>query len=139
MSSSTGIHHPSIIHRFSTRPLLFVRKKYSLLSLSLTGSSDAKPYSPTPQPKPSAGSSSSSRPTGTGTSAGTSTFRGGGGRGIGRDKNPLDIAYYDVLGLESQCTLEDVRKAYRRLAIGDQGRLKLTAYISAEMRDSCLH
>jgi hypothetical protein len=27
------------------------------------------------------------------------------------------MAYYDVLGLDSQCTQEEVKKAYRRLAI----------------------
>ncbi len=76
-----------------------------------------------PQPKPSTSSnSSSSRPTGssytnnTGPSAGRGGA-GGGGRGIGTDKNPIDLAYYDVLGLDSQCTLEEVKKAYRRLAI----------------------
>jgi hypothetical protein len=39
------------------------------------------------------------------------------GRGIGSDKNPLDMAYYDVLGLDSQCTQDEIKKAYRRLAI----------------------
>ena len=36
---------------------------------------------------------------------------------MGTDKNPLDMAYYDVLGVDSQCTIEDIKKAYRRLAI----------------------
>jgi curved DNA-binding protein CbpA len=27
------------------------------------------------------------------------------------------MAYYDVLGLESQCTQDEIKKAYRRLAI----------------------
>jgi len=27
------------------------------------------------------------------------------------------MAYYDILGLESQCTTEEIKKAYRRLAI----------------------
>jgi hypothetical protein len=39
------------------------------------------------------------------------------GRNIGSDARPLDMAYYDVLGVDSQCTLSDIKKAYRRLAI----------------------
>ncbi len=62
-----------------------------------------------PQPKPS---SSSSRPTGS-----SSTQAGQSGRRIGTDKAPLDLAYYDVLGVDSQCTVEEIKKAYRRLAI----------------------
>lgn len=58
-----------------------------------------------PQPKPSGSSSSS-----TSKAAPRS-------RGIGTDRDPLDLAYYDVLGLDSQCTTEEVKKAYRRLAI----------------------
>ncbi|EIW70101.1 hypothetical protein TREMEDRAFT_68484 [Tremella mesenterica DSM 1558] len=58
-----------------------------------------------PQPKPSA------RPT-TSASSGPSTSRR-----MGTDKCPIDMAYYDVLGLDSQCTTEEVKKAYRRLAI----------------------
>jgi hypothetical protein len=27
------------------------------------------------------------------------------------------MAYYDVLGLDSQCTQDEIKKAYRRLAI----------------------
>ncbi|WVQ85971.1 hypothetical protein IAT38_008139 [Cryptococcus sp. DSM 104549] len=62
-----------------------------------------------PQPKPS---TSGARPGGSSSTAQSSTRRG-----IGSDKNPLDMAYYDVLGLDSQCTTEEVKKAYRRLAI----------------------
>jgi hypothetical protein len=38
-------------------------------------------------------------------------------RGIGTDANPIDMAYYDVLGLEASATSEQIKKAYRRLAI----------------------
>ncbi|KAK4058150.1 DnaJ-like protein [Microbotryomycetes sp. JL221] len=38
-------------------------------------------------------------------------------RRIGTDEKPLDMSYYDLLGLPANCTTEDVKKAYRRLAI----------------------
>ena len=64
-----------------------------------------------PQPRPS---TSTSTPNNAESSKPQSKSRG---RGIGSDKNPLDMAYYDVLGLESQCTQDEIKKAYRRLAI----------------------
>jgi hypothetical protein len=67
-----------------------------------------------PQPRPS---TSASGATGGGESSRPKTGPGGRGRGIGTDKNPLDMAYYDVMGLDSQATAEEVKKAYRRLAI----------------------
>ncbi|KAL7422956.1 DnaJ-like protein [Cryptotrichosporon argae] len=78
-----------------------------------------------PQPRP--GGAGAGTSAGTGAGAGANPFGsayGGagssgarGGRKIGTDANPLDMAYYDVLGLGSQCTTEEVKKAYRRLAI----------------------
>ncbi|OCF30716.1 chaperone regulator [Kwoniella heveanensis BCC8398] len=72
-----------------------------------------------PQPKPtSSSSSSSSRFPGAGSSSNANSGPSSSGRrGIGTDRNPIDLAYYDVLGLDSQCTTEEVKKAYRRLAI----------------------
>jgi hypothetical protein len=75
-----------------------------------------------PQPKPNASN------TGTGSNNGNSTGRTGGfgggmgssaarGRRIGTDDDPIDMAYYDVLGLKANCTNDEVKKAYRRLAI----------------------
>ncbi|WRT70758.1 uncharacterized protein IL334_007757 [Kwoniella shivajii] len=82
-----------------------------------------------PQPKPntSSNANNSSRFPGMGSNNNNYTNNGGGGtsrdtnsssrRGIGSDKNPIDLAYYEVLGLDSQCTQDEIKKAYRRLAI----------------------
>ncbi|KAF7986759.1 hypothetical protein HWV62_20344 [Athelia sp. TMB] len=39
------------------------------------------------------------------------------GRKIGTQERPLETGYYDILGVAVDCTSDDVKKAYRRLAI----------------------
>ncbi|KAI9637107.1 X-domain of DnaJ-containing-domain-containing protein [Dioszegia hungarica] len=72
-----------------------------------------------PQPKPSssAANAGTSRAGAAGSSTGASGRSGGGGRKIGTDANPIDMAYYDVLGLKADCSVDEIKKAYRRLAI----------------------
>lgn len=72
-----------------------------------------------PQPKPSATSQSSTSGNGTNSNgrSGMGAAAARGGRRIGTDESPIDMAYYDVLGLKANCTTDEVKKAYRRLAI----------------------
>lgn len=56
-------------------------------------------------------------------SAGGASGGGGGpstagsSRGIGSDANPLEMEYYDILGIGPQATQDEVKKAYRKMAI----------------------
>lgn len=111
MQIRAGIHDSTDIYRWIACKMLSVS-----LSGYLTGvcrlkllTSRCKTLFTHPQPRPStAGSSSTSN---------ASTSKVASRRTIGTDKNPIDMAYYDILGLESQCTTEEIKKAYRRLAI----------------------
>lgn len=71
---------------------------------------------PQPRPGTSAGAKASAGPSSTarsGPGAGGSSRR----PGIGTDANPIDMAYYDVLGISATATTDEIKKSYRRLAI----------------------
>lgn len=71
-----------------------------------------------PQPRPGTATSSNGASSGSGTAAsGWPSSNSGPSRRIGTDANPIDMAYYDVLGLPASATTEEIKKAYRRLAI----------------------
>ena len=129
MSETRRIHCPAYFYRNASSPMFFVsptpplshpiflRSRWNHCGAHAgkcrTDWSRCKALFNHPQPKPS-----SSRPSpNTSAGAGESSRTGGGRRGIGSDKNPLDLAYYDVLGVDSQCEVGEIKKAYRRLAI----------------------
>lgn len=65
---------------------------------------------------PTGASSSSSRAGGS-RGAGSGSSNAGSSRGIGSDANPLEMEYYDILGIGPQATQDEVKKAYRKMAI----------------------
>lgn len=126
MLQSTRVSCPSYIHWESTSKMRPVSLARNLQIADTSRRADyllrCKTLFVHPQPKPTSAPSQASggygRPGASGTSgAGSSRSGGGGGRRIGTDDNPIDMAYYDVLGLKADCTVDEIKKAYRRLAI----------------------
>lgn len=126
MSEPARVYDPANVYRESASTMQpvgspifpFPDRRICRIPCNVTDSRDrCKTLFNHPQPKPS--SSSSFAPRGqTSTNTGGSTRMGRTtGRKIGSDENPIDMAYYDVLGLKAGCTADEVKKAYRRLAI----------------------
>ncbi|KAL1412658.1 DnaJ-like protein [Vanrija albida] len=71
-----------------------------------------------PQPRPGGAGVGSKTSAGASASARSGPAAGGSRRpGIGTDANPIDMAYYDVLGISATATTDEIKKSYRRLAI----------------------
>ncbi|KAG8903424.1 hypothetical protein FRB99_003319 [Tulasnella sp. 403] len=65
----------------------------------------------------SAGSSFSGGVNGSRSGAGTPSGAASSKRKIGTQERPLETGYYDILGIKMDATTEEVKKAYRRMAL----------------------
>ncbi|KAF7290559.1 J domain-containing protein [Mycena indigotica] len=70
-----------------------------------------------PQPLSTGQQGSSTTAGGSGSGGQSATPPPRKGRKIGTQERPLETGYYDILGLTPTATTEDVKKAYRRMAI----------------------
>jgi hypothetical protein len=74
-------------------------------------------FDPPPPTSSGAGADGKSSKAGAASGTGAGSSAAAAQRRMGTDARPLETRFYDVLGVDTQATSDEIKKAYRRLAI----------------------